>query len=61
MLGICSTGASTLHLVYEMRDSWQWQPYIGIISKKGANEIRKLRRSKSCTPLHCLVNSFNPR
>lgn len=57
MLGICSTGASTLHLVYEMRDSWQWQPYIGIISKR--KQMRYANLDGARVVLHFIVWSIH--
>lgn len=57
MLGICSTGASTLHLVYEMRDSWQGQPNIGIISKR--KQMRYANLDGARVVLHFIVWSIH--
>lgn len=57
MLGICSTGASTLHLVYEMRDSWQGQLYIGIISKR--KQMRYANLDGARVVLHFIVWSIH--
>ncbi|XP_027351371.1 uncharacterized protein LOC113862485 [Abrus precatorius] len=73
MLRKCDIDASTLHLVYEMWDSMieKVKTVIYRHEEKETNEvfnfydvvhsILNFRWSKSCTPLHCLAHSLNPR
>ncbi|XP_027364746.1 uncharacterized protein LOC113871850 [Abrus precatorius] len=73
MLRKCDTDASTLHSVYEMWDSMieKVKTVIYRHEEKETNEVSNFydvihsilnfRWSKSCTPLHCLAHSLNPR
>ncbi|GAU35525.1 hypothetical protein TSUD_155560 [Trifolium subterraneum] len=76
MLRICDTDASTLHLVYEMWDSMIANVRAVIYRHEGiettetsnvspfydvVDRILNSRWGKSCTPLHCLAHSLNPR
>ncbi|XP_058759672.1 uncharacterized protein LOC131632983 [Vicia villosa] len=76
MLQICDTDASTLHKVYEMWDSMIENVreiiyrHEGIETTETSNvcpfydvvyTILNSRWGKSCTPLHCLAHSMNPR
>ncbi|KAJ7970782.1 Dimer_Tnp_hAT domain-containing protein [Quillaja saponaria] len=73
MLRLCDTDKPTLHLVYDMWDSMieQVRTVIFRQEKKEEDEVSDFynvvyailidRWTKSCTPLHCLAHSLNPR
>uniref|UniRef100_A0A151UG35 BED-type domain-containing protein n=1 Tax=Cajanus cajan TaxID=3821 RepID=A0A151UG35_CAJCA len=73
MLRACDTDSPTLHLVYEMWDSMIEKVKTSIYRYEGKElndtstfyevvySILIDRWTKSCTPLHCMAHSLNPR
>nr|KYP55277.1 hypothetical protein KK1_001484 [Cajanus cajan] len=68
MLRACDTDSPILHLVYEMWDSMIEKVKTSIYRYEGKelNDTSTFyevvyRWTKSCTPLHCMAHSLNPR